>query len=156
MTLDRFLEDPPIWLFLVFFAAVWWFVLSILARASGWAVLAEPYGDQTRLEGSKRRFQSIQMGRSGGALTNFSGVISFTVTPFALEISTFFPFSLTMKPLVIPLSDFQGAESKMMFIMPAVDICAARAPEIVIRISAALAEWIGEAAGARLFPHSAT
>ena len=150
MTLDQFLDNPPIWLFVVFFAAVWWLVLTILARASGWAALAELYGDQSRLEGPRRRFQSLRMGRAGGMLVNLNGAVTFAATPFSVEISTFFPFSLNMKPLVIPLSDLTATESKMMLVMPAVDFRAARAPEIGIRVSKPLSDWIAQNTRAHL------
>ncbi len=155
MTFDQFLDNPPLWLFFVFFAALWWGALAILARISGWSALAEPYGDQTRPEGARRRFQSIQMGRAGGAMTNFSGVINLTATPFAIEFALFFPFNLTMKPLVIPLADLRAEKSKIMFVMPAADLRAARAPEVTIRVSAPTAAWIAQSTGARLLADAA-
>ena len=150
MTLDQFFESPPVWIFPAFFVFVWWFVLTLIARVSGWSELAEYYGDKDRLDGPRRRFQSMAMGRGGLNMANFGGVITLTATPYALEIATFFPFSLSMKPLAFPLSDLASEAVKTFFVVPAVEVRAARAPSVRMRLSTAQAQWIEEKTGAPL------
>ncbi len=112
MTIEQYLENPPVWLIVGFFVFVWWFALTMIARMSGWTELADYYGDKDRLEGPRLRFQSMSMGRGGFNQANFGGVITLTATPFALEIATFPPFNVTMKPLLIPMTDLSASVRK--------------------------------------------
>lgn len=150
MTIEQYLENPPVWLIVGFFVFVWWFALTMIARMSGWAELADTYGDKDRLEGPRLRFQSMSMGRGGFNQANFGGVITLTATPLALEIATFPPFNVTMKPLLIPMTDLSASPGKKMFVIPSVDLRAARASEIAIKISDRQIEWIEEQSGVRL------
>ncbi|MGD9800462.1 MAG: hypothetical protein AB7F91_11075 [Parvularculaceae bacterium] len=150
------ISNLPAWAFPLFFVGIWILVLTILAQTSGWAQLSEYYGGDSRLEGSRKRFQSMAMGRNALTMVNFSGVATLTVTPMALELATFFPFDVTMKPLVIPLSDLKATRSKQMLFFRTVELKAARAENTVIRLSESQFEWIERESGATLLSAAAS
>lgn len=147
MGFDDIPETSFIWLGVGGFVFVWWLVLSIIARVSGWNALEEVYGSGAEIDGEKKRFQSIRMGPGGMQLASFGGVITFTASFSGLQIETFFPFNLTMRRFVVPLPDITARNATALFGMRAVELRFARAPSINMQISEQLAAWIQEKSG---------
>jgi len=150
VSFDGDVSGLPTWAFVVVIVGALYLILNVLSRTSGWTELADHYGGASRLVGARRRFQSLSMGRGGLMMMNINNAAILTVTPSALEIAVFFPFNLTMKPLVIPFSDVTATISKQMFMFTSVDLKTVRAEEIIIRLSEGQARWIEQEAGAKL------
>jgi hypothetical protein len=134
------------YLFPAFFAAFWCFVLSILARLSGWTHLATFYRSEDSFEGAKRHFQSMSMGRGGLMDTNFSNCVTFGVDQRVFRLSMFLLFRPFHPPLSIPLSDLSATRRKFLFFRM-VRIHTSRAPGIRMTIRESQARWIEENSG---------
>ena len=144
------LGNLPTWAFALFFVSIGIFALNILARISGWTTLADYYGGNARLEGARKRFQSISMGRNALTMAHFNNIATLTVTPAAIELATFFPFDIASKPLVIPFSDLTATRAKRAFLFATVDLRTARASDVIIRFSQGQIDWIETERGAAL------
>lgn len=150
MSFDDIPETSFIWLGVGGFVFVWWLVLSIIARVSGWNALEEVYGSGAEIDGEKRRFQSIRMGPGGMQLASFGGVITFTASFSGLQIETFFPFNMTMRRFVVPFSDITARPAMAMLGFRFVELRFARAPTIGVQVSEQLIAWIREKSGGSL------
>lgn len=148
MDFEREFETLPAWLIIAFVMAFVFSIMTALARISGWSELAEHYGGD-RIDGARKRFQSMQMGRGGFGMVNFNNVMTLTVTPQTLQLSSFFPFDVAMKPLLIPIADLTATPKRMIF-FSAVEFRASRAPSVILRFPAGVSRWIEEQSGARL------
>lgn len=143
--MEELLAQSP-WLIPFVAVAFWFFVVSLIARLSGWARLAEYYPADDFHDGEKRGFQSMRIGRGKLQSANYGGCVMVGVSLSALRLSLFFPFRPGHAPLAIPFGDV-SADVEKVFLLDYVRLRAARAPETEIMISKSLARWIEEKSG---------
>jgi hypothetical protein len=84
---------------LLFFAVVWWLVLSIIANLGGWASLAKQFPATDAATGRKYGWQS---GRFNWC--DYNGCITIRVTDAGLRISMPPPFRPGHRPMFLPWS----------------------------------------------------
>lgn len=84
---------------------IWYVVVSLLARLSGWTTLGERYACATPPEG--RRFMGLS-GKIG--LVSYRRSLVFVVAPEGLFIAVFSLLSMGHKPLLIPWGDIHHIE----------------------------------------------
>jgi hypothetical protein len=147
MTLDDILASQSVWFAIAAFAFVWWLVLSIMARVSGWNALEEAYGTGAEIDGPKKRFQSIRMGHGAMQVASFGSIINFTVSFSGLQVETFFPFNLTMKRFVVPWPDVTAKPVLALLGFKFVELRFARAPTIGMQLGEPTLKWIEQNAG---------
>jgi len=141
---DYLLANP--WLIVVIGVMGWSVVLSLIARLSGWSLLAEYYEAADAYDGPRRRFQSISMERLKFVPSNYGGVVEFGADARGLHISLFILFRPFHPPLVIPWSDLK-VETRQVLMWTQAVLIAARAPEVKIMVPGPTAQWIAMQSG---------
>lgn len=143
--MDQLLQSYP-YLIPLFAIAVWWIVMSMIARISGWSLLAEHYEATDGYEGPKKFGQSALMERIKGMPARYNGVLVFGADVRGLRLSVLFLFRPFHPALAIPWSDIE-TDSRKAFLGERVEIRARRAPNVKIVISPSLAKRLAEASG---------
>lgn len=129
----------------------WCLVLWLVARLSGWNVLAEQYQAFDTFEGATKRFSSVSFERLKGMPANYNGVVNVGADIQGLHLSAILPFRPYHPELVIPWSDVAAAERKIL-VFEAVVFSFARTPGVRLILRRPLAEWAAtnSAGGLRL------
>lgn len=138
-------QPPPVWVFLVFFAATWVLVSFALSRFGGWTTLAGYYPAEHPFEGKLIRFQAAQLRRG----TNYNGCLNFGASYEGLYIVPMPPFRAFHPPLLIPWSDITARPYKMWRYWTFVELRLQRAPDIPVRIKQSLAQQLADNSNGR-------
>jgi len=96
------------YLFPVYFAALWFFILWILSLTSGWRRLASRYHHPQDFQGDFLRFQSARMN-----WVNFSSVLNLGLNERGLYLAPMALFRPFHKPLFIPWEEIIAQPSKI-------------------------------------------
>jgi hypothetical protein len=96
----NFIAANP-WVIPLFMVGVWWLSLQLVARVSGWSLLAERYRAEMPFEGQKWRFQSAQM----RYMSHYNGCLTVGANMQGLYLATWFLFRIAHQPLFIPWND---------------------------------------------------
>lgn len=101
-----------VWLFAivfpVFFVALWWTILRVIAKASGWAELAEHYRSMASFQGETWSFQSVRM----RYLCNYNGCLTFGANEFGMYAAGWGPFRIGAPPLLVPWAELDIQQNK--------------------------------------------
>lgn len=135
----RFIDAYGEWFPFVLFAALVLFIMPLVAKISGWSLLATHYAAQLPFSGDTFRFRSAQFrGHS-----NYGNCLTFGTDAFGLHIAVFPLFRLGHTPLYVPWSEIRAREVRA-WLMPAVEFYFEKAPQVTMRISRSLAESLLE------------
>jgi hypothetical protein len=101
--------------FLPVFVVGWIAVCGLLARLSGWTILAQRFGADGPMEGERFRFASGSLGREIFPVS-YGHCLFVTVGSQGLGISLFLPFRVLSPPLVIPWAEVESmTEGRILF-----------------------------------------
>jgi hypothetical protein len=149
--MEDWLEVNP-YLFPIFAVTLYCVILAALARLGGWSALADRYRAFDSYAGPMKRHQSASLLRFGVLPMGYNNIVDFGADQFALHASIFVLFRAFHPPLAIPWSDI-AAEAHDWGPIRFVDLSAAGAPRVKIRIARRLADWLAErSAGALQLP----
>ena len=145
MTNVEFSQSTPFmqqyfWLFL---AAVWTGASWLVAIVSGWRRLSEAYPARLPFTGKHWWFQSAEMGRR----SRYGGTLIVGANHEGMHLSVLLPFRVAHPPLFIPWSDITMREQKSRFSSTRMELAFQKVPGVPMKISAALARKLQEAAG---------
>jgi hypothetical protein len=149
------MSDPqvvPIWiipLFLVFFAAVWALVISLLALVGGWTSLARLYREPAgiaRTPVQSFRAASLSLRRGAAPLpVNYNNCVIAEIAPAGLHLRPWRAFRLLHPPLLIPWSEIERFEPGRYLFWSTMTIHP-RGVRIHIRLFGAAGEAVAEVA----------
>lgn len=131
---------PEVAVFLAF--AAWVGMLTVIARAGGWAALAQVYQSAGDFEGRRWWFQTGQMG--GGI--RYGGILTVGANLRGLYLSVLVPFRFGHPPLFIPWTDIT-VTARRGLVLGHVDLRFRRVPGVSLRLPERLGRQIAEAAG---------
>ncbi|MBZ5646243.1 MAG: hypothetical protein LAN37_03350 [Acidobacteriia bacterium] len=148
---DEFLRANP-WVIPLFVVAWGWLVISLVARLSGWSLLAERYGANAPFEGEKWYFQSVQM----RYLSHYNNCLTFGGNAQGLYVAMFFLLRAGHPPLLIPWEELE-IEPKKRFFVTGYELRFRQVPGVYMWVWAKLGEKIVRASqnrvpGVRLAP----
>ncbi len=143
------LEAAFPFLFPVFFALFWIFILSSLSRLSGWSTLVDHYKSDQSLNGSKKHLQSMSMGSGTFMDVGYSNIVTLEVNADNLALSLMFLFQPGHHRIVIPLNELTAEPHKIFFIFNGVRFSTVKAPAIKITTMRSWAKWIEEKTNGR-------
>ena len=123
--------------------SMWWAVMFAVSRVSGWSLLAEAYATDEDFDGAKAQLQSLSFTRFG-LPANYNNVVTVGADAAALRLSMFLFFRPFHPPLKIPFADIT-AEAKKMLVFEAVQLRAARVPQVRISMPKDRATWVAAA-----------
>ena len=132
-------------LFPVFFVGMWLLVSFLLSAMGGWRVLALHYPAQSSFSGKRFRFRSAQL----GGYVNYGGCLTLGASPHGLYVAVLPFFRLAHPPLLIPWSDITAREARS-WLVAAIELKFAKAPEASVRLSRRLAQGLFDASGTRV------
>ena len=128
--------------FLALFAAAWTGVCWLLAGAGGWRTLARHYGQGDRpFEGDTRRFCRV----SFGLLANYGRTLAAGRGPEGIRLALAPLIVVAHPPLLIPWADVGPPTIRGRGPLRTAEFRFARAPEVAVRVTASLAQWLLEA-----------
>ena len=106
-----FLRANP-WVLPVFVVLWGWFIISLVARLSGWSQLAGSYRANSPFQGETWRFQSVQM----RYLSHYNNCLTFGADAQGLYIAMFFFLRAGHPPLFIPWEELEIRPDKRFFV----------------------------------------
>jgi hypothetical protein len=121
---------------------LWILILTIIARASGWATLATVYRLQESFDGQRWHLQTAQMRWA----TNYGNCLTVGASPRGLYLAVLFLFRPGHPPLLVPWADI-AVHMRQRTWFTVVEVRFRRVPGIPLRISARLAARLATAAG---------
>jgi hypothetical protein len=122
--------------------ALWILILTLVARASGWAALAAVYRLPESFDGQRWHFQTAQMRWA----TNYGNCLTVGASPRGLYLAILFPFRPGHPALLVPWADISVSMRQRAWFTTA-EFQFRRVPGIPLRISARLAARLATAAG---------
>lgn len=131
------MEQFPYAYFVLIFSFCWIALSILIAKLSGWAMLARHYRAEAPLDGTRFRFQSAGMRFA----TNYGGCLTVGVNKRGLYLTVWFLFRIGHPSLLIPWRDVTMTERKRFFIQQMV-FRFARCPTIPFIINKRLADKI--------------
>jgi hypothetical protein len=136
---------PWIALALFGFTFFWCFVVFLISRLSGWAVLAAAYPATEVLSPSVRyRWQSAFM----NANTKYNASIIVAADTQGVHFATFPIFGVGHAPFSVPWTDVRAEARQLMFVTR-VKLTFARAPQVTMLVLPRLAERLEAASMGR-------
>lgn len=141
------------WWALPVFVVLWgWFIISLVARLSGWSLLAERYRANAPSEGEQWRFQSVQM----RYMSHYNNCLTFGADAQGLYIGMFFLLRAGHPPLLIPWGDLEIQPNKRFFVN-GYDLRFRQVPDVYMWVRQSLGEKIlrasqGSGGGIRTAP----
>ena len=126
------------------FLAVWWIVLNLVSRMTGWSKLSAYYRANDVFDGQTWRFQSVSMRMGGG----YNNSVTVRAGPRGLHLSLFFLFRPGHPPLFARWGEILVTQKKRLG-MKRVELRFQRAADIPLIITARLAEKLARSAGAQ-------
>jgi hypothetical protein len=134
---EKEMEEFPYAYFVLIFIFCWIAVSILIAKLSGWAMLAHHYRAEAPLDGTRFRFQSAGMRFA----TNYGGCLTVGVNRRGLYLAVWLLFRIGHPSLFIPWRDITMTERKKFFIQQMV-FRFARCPAIPFIINKRLADKI--------------
>jgi len=128
----------PIALVLLIYALVWCAILTLIGRASGWAALAREYRFTGKFEGTRWRFQHIQMRWS----MNYSGAVTVGTNADGLYLALIPWFDIGHARMFIPWTDMKIEMKHARFAGDYMEITFPKVPGTLVRFGARLAKRI--------------
>ncbi|NJN71712.1 MAG: hypothetical protein HC799_02285 [Limnothrix sp. RL_2_0] len=98
--------------FLIFFVSLWWLVLFLLTKLSGWDKLAERYGDRQPFQGQIFHFCSAYIGP-----VRYKSAIDIGISEAGIHLNPFIIFRLSYPPVLIPWHQISDFEEKSFWLM---------------------------------------
>jgi len=89
--------------FVLYFAALWCFILWGISRTCGWRRLAERFGDTSSFHGEITRFCSARIG-----FANYTGALRVGATDLGLYLAPMRFFRPFHPPLLIPWTEVEA------------------------------------------------
>ena len=113
---------------------LWWcFVVFLVSRMSGWAVLARHYRLRDPFVGRRHRFQRLQLRWS-----NYGGCVTVGTNADGLHLAVVFPFRPGHPPLLIPWGEVVSAEVVRRWYAAWFEFRFAAAPGLSVRMTETL------------------
>lgn len=126
----------------LWFLTMWIGLASLIARMSGWHLLAIRFRLQGDFLGPKWSFQSAQT----RWLTHYNGCLTVGADPSGLFIQPMIPFRFGHPPLFIPWTEITVGTTRV-FLMVMTDLRLGRGEQIPFKIRSSLAARLRSAAG---------
>lgn len=130
-------------IFPILFLAVWCFVGLLVARMSGWTILARRFRLESSFPGPTWSWQRAQMRYAAG----YNGCLTVGADPSGLYLSTMFFFRIGHPPLLLPWHEVSLRRRGKMLFVRYVELSLGREEQIPFRINGTLADRIQAAAG---------
>jgi hypothetical protein len=135
------LQNLPIWLitagFPIYFAVVWWGVLSFLAMSGGWKRLARQFPDDKDLAGVAKQFCNGQFG-----WVNYGNCLTVRLAPKGIYLSTFSLFRPGHPPMLIPWNEIHKVKERSQLFLKFVEMEIGDPRMVRIRLPDWVADYI--------------
>ena len=132
----------PIFIFLVFFAALWYITSLLTAQLSGWAILGRRFSSALPFPGQTWRWQSARMRWAA----NYKGCLTIGADPAGIYLSPLFFFRVGHPPLFIPWMEIALRGRRKILLAEVVELELGREEPIPFMIRGRLADQIRSAA----------
>ncbi len=146
-----FLDANTPYILPILFIAVWCGVGFIVARTSGWSLLARRFRLETSFTGPTWSWQRAQMRYA----TGYNGCLIVGADPSGLYLATMFFFRIGHPPLLLPWHEVALRKQGKILWVPYVELTLGREEQIPFRIRGTLADKLKSAAGLN-WPHQLT
>ena len=124
-----------------FFVILWYVILNVVGRTSGWSSLAEHYRTSELFQGETWRFQSARM----RYLSNYNGCLTFGAGMQGMFAAGWGPFRIGAPPLLVPWGELT-IRPKKLWLMPGYELRFQQSPDVFM--------WVRESLGENLLRFS--